>query len=166
MPKHKANNNTLVAPPRIIRCRGPKTPYIVALRQLLLKGVLFNFIEMCPSDKHSCDGMCLRCCKKTREEASTGQCGGRHEYNSELFRNHRSGRRRRNQQRRNQNHVRGPIVQESDLTLDNTADRALFQLFQLGTLPSELRSAILHDGPCRPKGPFAISRENGNRRIF
>ena len=46
--------------------------------------------------------------------------------------------------------------------LDNQTDRTLFQL---GTLPSELRSAILHHGPCRPKLPFAISSDNGNRRI-
>ena len=31
---------------------------------------------------------------------------------------------------------------------------------------SELRSAILQHGPCRLKGPLAISSENGNRRIF
>ena len=48
-------------------------------------------------------------------------------------------------------------------TLDNPADRAIFQL---GTLLSQLRSAILHHGLCRPKGPIAISSENGNRRIF
>ena len=47
--------------------------------------------------------------------------------------------------------------------LDDQTDRALFQL---GTLPSELISAIFHHGPCRPIGPFAISRENGNRHIF
>ena len=58
---------------------------------------------------------------------------------------------------------RGQVVQELDLTLDNPTHRALFQL---GTLPSELISAILHHGPCRPKGPFAISSENGNIRIF
>ena len=58
---------------------------------------------------------------------------------------------------------RGPIVQELDMTLDNTTQRALFQL---GTLPSKLRSAILHHGPCCPKGPFHISSENGNMRIF
>ena len=34
------------------------------------------------------------------------------------------------------------------MTLDNLTDRALFQL---GTLSSELRSAILHHVPCRPK---------------
>ena len=33
-------------------------------------------------------------------------------------------------------------------------------------LPSELRSVILQHGPCRPKGPLAISSENVNRRIF
>ena len=38
---------------------------------------------------------------------------------------------------------RGPVLQEIDLTLDKPADRALFQP---GTLPSELRSAILHHG--------------------
>ena len=58
---------------------------------------------------------------------------------------------------------RGPVVQELYLTLDNSTDRALFQL---GTWPSEPRLAILHHGPCRQKGPFAISSENGNRRIF
>ncbi len=35
--------------------------------------------------------------QKTREESSTGQCGGRHEYNPELkFRNHHTERWRRN----------------------------------------------------------------------
>ena len=58
---------------------------------------------------------------------------------------------------------RGPVVQELDLTLDNSTDRALFQL---GTLPTELRTTIIHHGPCRPKEPFAISSENGNRHIF
>ena len=36
----------------------------------------------------------------------------------------------------------------------------------IGTLPSEVRSAILHHGPCRPKVPFTISSENGNRCMF
>ncbi len=36
----------------------------------------------------------------------------------------------------------------------------------IGTLPRELRSAILHHGPRRPKVLFAISSENGNRRMF
>ena len=58
---------------------------------------------------------------------------------------------------------RGPVVQELDLTLDNPTDRALFQL---GTLPTELRTTIILHGPCRPKEPFAISSENGNGRIF
>ena len=58
---------------------------------------------------------------------------------------------------------REPVVQELDLTLDNPKDRALFQL---GTLPTELRTTIIHHGPCRPNGPFAISSENGNIRIF
>ena len=57
----------------------------------------------------------------------------------------------------------GPVVRELDLTLDNKIDRALFQL---GTLPTELRTTIIHHGPCRPKGPFAISSDNGNRRLF
>ena len=35
---------------------------------------------------------------------------------------------------------RGPVVQELDLTLDNPTDRALFQL---GTLPTELRTTII-----------------------
>ena len=51
------------------------------------------------------------------------------------------------------------------LTLDNPTNRALFQL---STLPSELRSAILHHGPCRSNEPFrvpTINSENGNRRI-
>ena len=47
--------------------------------------------------------------------------------------------------------------------LDNPTYRALFQL---STLPSEPRSAILHHCPCRPKGLCAIRSENGNRRIF
>ena len=42
----------------------------------------------------------------------------------------------------------GPVVQESDMMLDNPTDRGLFQL---GTSPSELISAILHHGPFRPK---------------
>ena len=58
---------------------------------------------------------------------------------------------------------RGPVVQELDLTFDNPTDRALFQL---GTLPTELRTTIIHHGPCRPKEPFAINSENGNRHIF
>ena len=33
-------------------------------------------------------------------------------------------------------------------------------------VPSELRSTIIQHGPCRLKGPLAISSENGNRRIF
>ena len=57
----------------------------------------------------------------------------------------------------------GPVVRELDLTLDNPTDRALFQL---GTLPTELRTTIIHHGPCRPKGAFAISSDNGNRRLF
>ena len=57
----------------------------------------------------------------------------------------------------------GSEVQELDMTLDNPTDRALFQL---GTLSTELRTAIIHHGPCRPKGPFAVSSENGNRRMF
>ena len=36
----------------------------------------------------------------------------------------------------------------------------------IGTLPSEVISAILHHGTCRPKVPFAISSENGNRRML
>ena len=58
---------------------------------------------------------------------------------------------------------RGPVVQELDLSLENPTDRALFQL---GTFPTELRTAIIHHGPCHPKGPFDISSENGNKRIF
>ena len=58
---------------------------------------------------------------------------------------------------------RGPVVQELDLTFDNPTDRALFQL---DTLPTELRTTIIHHGPCRPREPFATSSENGNRRIF
>ena len=58
---------------------------------------------------------------------------------------------------------RGPVDQELDLTLDNPTDRALFQL---GRLPTKLRTAIIHHSPCRPKGQFAIRGENGNIRIF
>ena len=58
---------------------------------------------------------------------------------------------------------RGPVDQELDMTLDNPTDRALFQL---GRLPTKLRTAIIHHGPCRPKGQFAIRGENGNIRIF
>ena len=58
---------------------------------------------------------------------------------------------------------RGRVDQELDLTLDNPTDRALFQL---GRLPTKLRTAIIHHGPCRPKGQFAIRGENGNIRIF
>ena len=49
------------------------------------------------------------------------------------------------------------------LTLDNPTDHALFQL---STWPSELRSAILHHGPCRSNELFTINSENGNRCIF
>ena len=58
---------------------------------------------------------------------------------------------------------RGSVVQELDLTLDNPTDRARFQLC---TLPTELRTTIIHHGPCRLKEPFAISSENGNIHIF
>ena len=58
---------------------------------------------------------------------------------------------------------RGPVDQELDLTLDNPTDRALFQL---GRLPTKLRTTIIHHGPCRRKGQFAIRGENGNMRIF
>ena len=58
---------------------------------------------------------------------------------------------------------RGPVVQELDLTLENPTDRARFQLC---TLPTELRTRIIHHGPCRLKEPFAISSENGNIHIF
>ena len=58
---------------------------------------------------------------------------------------------------------RGPVVRELELTLDNPADRALFQL---GTLPTELRTTILRHGPCHPKGSFAVTSENGNRCMF
>ena len=47
--------------------------------------------------------------------------------------------------------------------LDNPTERALFQL---DTFPTELRTTNIHHGPCRPKEPFDISSENGNRRIF
>ena len=56
-----------------------------------------------------------------------------------------------------------PVVQELYMAVDNPADRVLFQL---GTLPNELRTAILHHGICHPKGSFAITSENGNRRMF
>ena len=36
----------------------------------------------------------------------------------------------------------------------------------IGTLPSEVRSTILHHGTCRPKVPLAISSANGNRRML
>ena len=55
------------------------------------------------------------------------------------------------------------VDQELDLTLDNPTDRALFQLDRL---PTKLRTTIIHHGPCRPKGQFAIRGENGNIRIF
>ena len=47
--------------------------------------------------------------------------------------------------------------------LNNPTDRALFQL---GTLPTELRTTIIRHGPCRQKEPFAIRSENGNQCIF
>ena len=68
----------------------------------------------------------------------------------------------RNQQRWNQPRRkparRGPVVRELDLTLDNPTDRALIQL---GTLTTELRTTIIHHGPCRPKrmATDAFSRE-------
>ena len=58
---------------------------------------------------------------------------------------------------------RGPVVQELGLTLENPTDRARFQVC---TLPTELRTTIIHHGPCRLKEPFAISSENGNIHIF
>ena len=58
-----------------------------------LKGILFNFIVMYPPDKRP-RLYASGATKKTREESSTGQCGGRHEYNPEHFCNHHSERRR------------------------------------------------------------------------
>ena len=57
----------------------------------------------------------------------------------------------------------GPVVQELDLTLDNQTGRVRFQLC---TLPTKLRTTIIHHGPCRLKEPFAIISENGNIHIF
>ena len=61
--------------------------------------------------------------------------------------------------------INRPVVQELGLylTLDNPTDRALFQL---GTLSSELRSTIRHHGPCRPRGPLAISTEREWQQAF
>ena len=53
----------------------------------------------------------------------------------------------------------GPL----DLTLDNPTDRVHFQLC---TLPTALRTTIIHHGPCRLEEPFSISSENGNIQIF
>ena len=58
---------------------------------------------------------------------------------------------------------RGAVVQELDLTLDNPTDRALFQL---GRLPTKLRTTIIHHGPCRPKGEFAIRGDNVNTGVY
>ena len=139
--------------------------------------------------------VCRRCCKKTREEASTGQCGGREISVTTTAGEDETSEGNPENSKRDAVDVapsvpapgeaaaepaqveneaaadpttaeparRGPVVQESDLTLDNPLDRALFQL---GRLPTKLRTAIIHHGPCRPKGQFAISSENGNRRIF
>ena len=58
---------------------------------------------------------------------------------------------------------RGPVV---DLTPGACQPDWSRSLQAVGTVPREVRSAILHHGPCRPKVPFAISSENGNRRMF
>ena len=93
----------------------------------------------------------------------TKQRRNQHRRNQQRRNQQRRNQQRRNQHRRNQHDVDRPVVRELDLTLDNLTDRALFQL---GTLPTELRTTIIHHGPCRPKGPFAISSDNGNRRLF
>ena len=49
-----------------------------------------------------------------------------------------------------------------DLSVDNPTDRAHFQL---GTLSTEMTTAVLRHGPCRPNGPFSLNAKY-NRRIF
>ena len=109
---------------------------------------------MCPSDKRPC-------CRKKREKKRRLD-NATSKIQSFFVTTTPSEAGRRNQQRRNQHHV-DRVVQELDLTLNNPTERTLFQL---STLPNGLKSAILHHGPCRQKGPFAISSENGNRRLF
>ena len=60
---------------------------------------------------------------------------------------------------------RGPVVGPIPYARQPDGSRSLPAI---GTLPSNVRSAILHHlGPtCRPKVPFAISSENGNRRML
>ena len=105
---------------------------------------------ICPAQDHfiffqlHCDvsvgytsaSVCLWFSQKNREEASTGQCAGRHKQNSELFPKVLPLRAKASEIA-----PRGPVVQKLDLTFDNPKDRALFQL-------------------------GALSSENGNRRTF
>ena len=121
--------------------------------------------------------VCVRCCKQTREDASTGQCRGRGTSKIQTFYetpkpgevettegnpgNSNGGDavdvappvpapedEEAAEPEAAKTSPHGPVVQELDMMLDNPTDRGLFQL---GTSPSELRSAILHHGPFRPK---------------
>ena len=135
-------NDPIVSPLRILRCRGHHTQH----------GVLFNFIAIYPSDERprlNASRVAKKPREKRRLDNSVADTSKIHSFFVTTTAAEQA--------------PRGPVVQGLDLTLYNSTDRALFHL---GTLPSELISAILHHGPCRPKGPFAISSENGNRRIF
>ena len=149
MPKHKANSGS----PCILRCRGP-VHHIVAVVFAAIKVYLVQLhCDVSVGVKHPrmyASGVD----KKTREDASTVHCRG-----PELTRHHHSGPRRRNQQWRASTTWTGsrPDARQPDGSRSLPA---------IGTLPSELRSAILHHGPRRPKVLFAISSENGNRRMF
>ena len=131
--------------------------------------------------------VCLRCCKNTRKNRrlDNAVAGTSNFYNPELFVTTTAGEdetSEANPLNRNgdafdvasryqavaelaaaEPATRGSVVQEYTCPLDNPTDRALFQL---GSWPSELGSAILHHGPCRQTGRFSISSENGNMRIF
>ena len=146
MPKHKANSGS----PCILRCRWP-------IMLLGLKCILFNFIAMCPSELnvHAYVGPMPPVLTKKREKkrrvdntvvqsllvtTTAGQDGGT---NSGGTNTTWTGSR--------------PDARQPDGSRSVPA---------IGTLPSDVRSAILHHGTCRPKVPFAISSENGNRRML
>ena len=94
--------------------------------------------------------VCLRCWqKKTREEASTGQCRG-----PELIR--KDGGTNSGGTSTTWTGSR-PDARQRDGSRSHPA---------IGTLSSEVRSAILNHGPCRLKVPFAISSENDPSKLL
>ena len=148
MPKHKANSGS----PGLLRCRGPVHHMVAVVFAAIKVYIVQLHCDVSVGVKHP--RMYASGVDKKREKmrrlyiavvqsllvtTTAGQDGGTNSGGPVPC---------------------GPVV---DPTPDNPTDRALPVI---GTLPSELRSAILHDGPRRRKVLFAISSTNGNRRMF